>query len=76
MDRAIGFDVRHCWAVVGVTAKGVEYYVRHETGRNAIRTVSDSMKHAQSVADLMNANGAKVRAIKQHLDINDLWQDS
>ncbi len=73
---SVGFDTRHCWAVRGTKQNGSLWLSRWVPGMSGISTLAYAEHVAKDAARRMNLDGYKVVAIKQHLDINDLWQDS
>lgn len=75
-EKPIGFDTRHCWAVRGTDPYGSSIIIRWVPGNFLMRTLSDCERQAKKDERHVNGFGGSVRSVKQHLDINDLWQDS
>jgi hypothetical protein len=76
MSNAIGFDTRHCWKVRGTKPNGAPYIWRYVPGSFGMMTLTDCEREAKKDANSINSFGGNVIAVKQHLDLNDLWEDS
>ncbi len=75
-EKPFGFDTRHCWAVQGTDADGKYTMRRYVPGSAGVFTLSDAQDLAETRERMINNAGGKVVSVKQHLDVNDLWQDS